>query len=72
MKLGQALRLRNKARIKLREGCVLIGVPDPTGVLEEDEIFVQIELNYLKNEESQIFDSQGSVNKHMSQRIKRI
>ena len=52
MKLGQAMRLKNKARIKLREGCVLIGVPDPKGVLEEGEIFVQVESNYLKSVQS--------------------
>lgn len=46
MVLGQALRLKNKARVKLRDGCVLIGVPDEQGVLEEDEVFVQIEYNY--------------------------
>lgn len=46
MILGQALRLKNKARIKLRDACVLIGVIDEQGVLEENEIFVQVEHNY--------------------------
>ena len=40
MVLGQALRLKNKARVKLRDACVLIGVPDESGTLEENEIFV--------------------------------
>ena len=46
MILGQALRLKNKARVKLRDACVLIGVVDEEGVLEENEIFVQIEYNF--------------------------
>ena len=46
MILGQALRLKNKARVKLRDACVLIGVPDEQGILEENEIFVQIEYNF--------------------------
>ena len=40
MILGQALRLKNKARVKLRDACVLIGVADEQGILEENEIFV--------------------------------
>ena len=46
MILGQALRLKNKARVKLRDACVLIGVPDEQGILLENEIFVQIEYNF--------------------------
>ena len=69
------MRLRNKARIKLREGCVLIGVPDPKGVLEEDEIFVQIEQNYLKavqnDEQLMSFDVESS-SREMSKRLKKI
>ena len=51
MILGQALRLKNKARIKMRDACVLIGVPDEQGILEEDEIFVQVEYNYWQTDD---------------------
>lgn len=50
MVLGQALRLKNKARVKLRDACVLIGVIDEQGILEENEIFVQVEYNYFKDD----------------------
>jgi hypothetical protein len=40
MQLNQYLNLRKKARILLPDSCVLIGVIDPTGTLEENEIFV--------------------------------
>ena len=36
------MHLKKKARILLPESCVLIGVIDPTGTLEENEIFVHI------------------------------
>ena len=38
--------MRNKARVKIKDACVLIGVPDEQGILEEGEIFVQIEYNF--------------------------
>lgn len=40
MVLGQVMRLKKKARIKISDGIVLIGVPDPLGFLEEGEIFL--------------------------------
>ena len=42
MQLNQYMNLKKKARILLPDSCVLIGIPDPTGTLEEGEIFVQI------------------------------
>ena len=36
------MSMRKKCRILLPESCVLIGIVDPTGTLEADEIFVQI------------------------------
>lgn len=42
MQLNQFMSLKKKARILLPDSCVLIGIIDPTGTLEEDEIFVQI------------------------------
>ena len=54
MILGQALRLKNKARVKLRDACVLIGVPDETGTLEENEIFVQIEYNFWASDDGTV------------------
>ena len=54
MILGQALSLKNKARIKMRDACVLIGVPDEQGLLEEDEIFVQVEYNYWEQDDGSL------------------
>lgn len=58
MILGQALRLRNKARVKIKDACVLIGVPDELGVLEEGEIFVQIEYNFWQTDENSVTKEQ--------------
>ena len=41
MQLNQLMNLKKKARIILPDSCVLIGIIDPTGTLEEEEIFVQ-------------------------------
>ena len=54
MILGQALRLKNKARVKLRDACVLIGVPDELGILEEGEIFVQVEYNFWMQDDGTV------------------
>jgi RNA-dependent RNA polymerase len=43
MVLGQLQNLKHKARIKVRDSCVLIGVIDAEGILEEGEVFVQID-----------------------------
>lgn len=42
MVLGQLTSLRKKARIMVADSCVLIGVADQQGILEEGEIFVQV------------------------------
>mmetsp|Transcript_14122 Transcript_14122/g.17816 ORF Transcript_14122/g.17816 Transcript_14122/m.17816 type:complete len:162 (+) Transcript_14122:377-862(+) len=63
MILGQALRLRNKARVKVKDACVLIGVPDEQGVLEEGEVFIQIEYNYWMTEDA------GGVTKDQLKRL---
>lgn len=42
MELNQKLNLKKKARILLPESCVLLGIVDPTGTLEEGEVFVQL------------------------------
>lgn len=43
MVLGNAVNLKNKARIKVKESCVLIGICDGRGLLLEGEVFIQIE-----------------------------
>ena len=43
MVLGNAVNLKNKARIKVKESCVLIGICDGRGLLNEGEVFIQIE-----------------------------
>jgi hypothetical protein len=35
--------LKDKARIKVNNSCVLIGVVDAKGILEEGEVFIQID-----------------------------
>ncbi len=42
MVLGQAINLKKKARIKVRNSCVLIGVVDERQILNEGEIYVRI------------------------------
>ena len=42
MQLNQYLSIKKKCRILLPDSCVLMGVVDPTGTLEENEIFIQI------------------------------
>lgn len=51
MVLGNALNLKKKARIKIKDACVLIGVVDELGLLAEGEIFVQIERNSFEKDE---------------------
>ena len=43
MVLGNAVNLKNKARIKVKESCVLIGICDGRGLLKEGEVFIQVE-----------------------------
>ena len=42
MVLGNSVNLKKKARIKVKDSCVLMGVIDERGILEEGEIFVRI------------------------------
>jgi RNA-dependent RNA polymerase len=54
MVLGQAVNLKKKARIKMKKSCVLIGVIDERGLLEDGEVFVQIQRqSYEKDEEEE-------------------
>ncbi|XP_057311884.1 uncharacterized protein LOC130649592 [Hydractinia symbiolongicarpus] len=34
--------IRTKTNIPVEEGCLLVGIPDPYGILKEDEVFVQL------------------------------
>lgn len=40
MVLGNAVNLKKKARIKINDACVLIGIIDETGILDEGEVFI--------------------------------
>jgi RNA-dependent RNA polymerase len=42
MQLSSFMNLKKKARIIIPDSCVLLGVIDESGVLEENEIFCQI------------------------------
>jgi hypothetical protein len=42
MQLSQTLSIKKKARILLKDSCVLMGVVDDTGVLGPNQIFCQI------------------------------
>lgn len=43
MSLGSALSLKKKARIRMRNAAVLIGVIDGFGYLKEGEVFIKID-----------------------------
>ena len=43
MVLGQMQSLKDKARIKVKDSCVLIGVTDTKDLLNEGEVFIQID-----------------------------
>jgi|LauGreDrversion4_2_1035121.scaffolds.fasta_scaffold163803_1 hypothetical protein len=45
MVLGNAVNLKKKARIKIKDACVLIGVIDQEGILNEGEIFLRYEIS---------------------------
>ena len=49
MVLVTAVNLKKKARIKVKKSCVLIGVIDETGTLNEGEVFIKIQKNSFKN-----------------------
>lgn len=42
MVLGNSVNLKKKARIKIKDSAVLMGVVDEQGILNEGEIFVKI------------------------------
>ena len=43
MVLGHAVNLKKKARIKIKDGCVLIGVIDEKGLLNPGEVLIRIQ-----------------------------
>lgn len=49
--LSILLKLKQKAKILVAESAVLIGVVDEEGVLEEDEVFVQLKRDNFRSEE---------------------
>lgn len=51
MILGNSVNLKKKARIKIRDACVIIGVIDEEGILEEGEVFVRIQRQSFAIEE---------------------
>ena len=51
MVLGNSVNLKKKARIKVRDSCVLMGIIDERGILEEGEIFVRIQRQSFAIEE---------------------
>ena len=51
MVLGNAVNLKNKARIKVRDACVVVGVIDEEGILNEGEVFVRIQRQSFAVEE---------------------
>lgn len=53
MQLSNYINLKKKARILLPESCVLIGVVDETGFLEENEVYIKIRRDsFSQNENS--------------------
>jgi len=52
MVLGNSVNLKKKARIKVKNSCVLMGVIDERGLLEEGEIFVRVQRQSFAIEDS--------------------
>jgi hypothetical protein len=50
MVLGHAVNIKKKARIKIRDSCVLIGVIDESGLLEENEVHIRVESRIFEND----------------------
>ena len=50
MVLGHAVNIKKKARIKIRDSCVLIGVIDESGLLEENEVHIRVESRSFEND----------------------
>ena len=46
----QVREIRNKTSIPIDKGCLLIGVPDPYGVLKDNEVFVQLKIDGKPNQ----------------------
>ena len=42
----RSMELKNKMNITIDEGAFLIGIPDPYGILKDNEVFVQVHKNY--------------------------
>ena len=45
MELSNKMIIKNKSKIVLADSCTLMGVLDPFDILEENELFVQINRN---------------------------
>jgi len=45
MELSNKMIIKNKTKIVLADSCTLMGVLDPFDILEENELFVQINRN---------------------------
>jgi RNA-dependent RNA polymerase len=52
MVLGNSVNLKKKARIKVKDACVLMGVIDERGILVEGEVFVRIQRQSFAIEEA--------------------
>ncbi len=52
MVLGNSVNLKKKARIKVKDACVVMGVIDEEGILEEGEVFVRIQRQSFAIEEA--------------------
>lgn len=51
MVLGNSVNLKKKARIKIKDSCVLMGIIDEKGILNEGEVFVRIQRQSFAIEE---------------------
>lgn len=51
MVLGNAVHLKKKARIKVKDCAVLIGICDETGFLKEGEVWITVNPSSFENEE---------------------
>lgn len=51
MVLGNAVHLKKKARIKVKDSAVLMGICDETGFLREGEVWISVNPSSFENEE---------------------
>jgi hypothetical protein len=71
MVLGNAVHLKKKARIKVKDSAVLIGICDETGFLQEGEVWISVNPSSFENDEyvEEVINKMGGKIKKAENRI---